>query len=197
MTVSPTESFSRGATAINVTSESGEICRDREANIASFHGTHMMQTFQLVGIDPTPFERLFNLSDEQLKAHAAQRLFADESPGYPCRISLQDAILGEELLLLPYTHQPVNSPYRSSGPIFVRKGVKQRTLPAGEVPGYVTRRLISVRAYDVDDAIVAANVCEGVATADAINKYFQQPQVAYIHLHNANRGCFSCRVERV
>jgi hypothetical protein len=88
-------------------------------------------SFQLVGIDAAPFQALFGLSDEELITYSAKRCFADERPGYPCRISLQDAQIGEELLLLPYTHQPANSPYHASGPIFVRKGnAEQSTHPA-------------------------------------------------------------------
>ena len=44
--------------------------------------------------------------------------------------------------------------------------------------------------------IIAASVCEGVETAGEIEKYFSDDVVAYIHLHNAKRGCFSCEVVR-
>ena len=33
--------------------------------------------------------------------------------------------------------------------------------------------------------------------AAQIERMFGNEDVAYIHLHNAKRGCFSCRVERV
>ena len=39
-------------------------------------------------------------------------------------------------------------------------------------------------------------VIEGRAVEDAIARQFADPQVAYIHLHNAKRGCYSCRVDR-
>ena len=157
---------------------------------------HMTPSFQLLGIDHELFEPLFQLSDEQLKWHGAERRIATERPGYPCRISLEDASVGEELLLLPYLHQPAASPYRASGPIFVRRGAKQRTLAAGEVPSYVTNRLMSVRAYDAAHMMVAASVCEGVLAAQEIERCFSNERVAYIHLHNAKQGCFSCQVVR-
>jgi hypothetical protein len=156
-----------------------------------------MTSFQLVGLDPAPFEPLFALPDQALAQQGAQRRRADESPGYPCRISLEDAALGEELLLLPYLHQPALSPYRASGPIFVRRGAVQRRLPMNTVSAYVTTRLMSARAYDATHMITDAVVCEGPVVADEIVRLFNNPQVAYIHLHNAKRGCFSCRVERV
>ena len=156
----------------------------------------MPQSFQLLGLGHQQFEPLFLLSDEQLKEHGGVRRVATESPGYPCRVSLEDASVGEELLLLPYLHQPAASPYRASGPIFVRRGAKQRSLAAGEVPSYVSNRLMSMRAYDAAHMMVAASVCEGVRAAQEIERYFDSDQVAYIHLHNAKQGCFSCRVVR-
>lgn len=156
----------------------------------------MPTTFQLVGIDHTPFRALFDLSDEQLSQLAIRRCIADESPGYPCRISLQDARVGEELLLMTFLHQPASSPYRALGPIFVRRGAQQRTLPPGDVPSYVTNRLMSLRAYDSEHMIVAACVCEGNVAGAEIAEYFGRSEVAYIHLHNAKRGCFSCKAVR-
>lgn len=112
------------------------------------------------------------------------------------RISLEDAAVGDELLLLPYVHLPAASPYRTSGPIFVRRGAQRRTLEPGEIPPYVTRRLISVRAYDVDHMMIDAGVCDGTLVAEDIAQRFDDERVAFIHLHNAKRGCFSCRVDR-
>lgn len=156
----------------------------------------MSSSFHLVGIDHTPFQSLFDLSDGQLAELSAKRCIADVSPGYPCRISLEDAQAGEELLLLPYLHQSATSPYRSSGPIFVRRGVQQRKLPVDFVPSYVSSRLISVRAYDAMHMILDASVCEGGAAGLEIARHFGRDEVAYIHLHNAKRGCFSCQAIR-
>ena len=105
-----------------------------------------MHSFQLIGLSPTNFAHLFELSDSQLAALNAQRVYADSKPGYPCRVSLSDAEIGDELLLLPFEHQPASSPYRSSGPIFVRKSALQSSLERGEIPDYVRSRLMSVRA---------------------------------------------------
>lgn len=156
-----------------------------------------MSNFQLVGLPDQVFAPLFELSDEELRARGIQRRLADESPGFPCRISLQDAALGEELLLLPHVHHDVDSPYRASGPIFVRRGARQALLPPGEVPEVVTRRLISARAYDKQHLMVTGEVCEGVQVAATLQRLLADERVAYIQLHNARQGCFSCHVNRV
>lgn len=156
-----------------------------------------MSRFQLTGISYPQFAPLFELSDEQLSARGAMRYVATANFGFPCRVSLQDAAVGEELLLLPYEHQPAASPYRASGPIFVRRNAIEARLPAGAVPPYVTQRLMSLRAYDAKHLMIDATVCDGAAVAGELERLFANDDVAYVHLHNAKRGCFSCTAHRV
>jgi hypothetical protein len=155
-----------------------------------------MHTFRLQGLAPEMFAPLFDLDDAQLALHHARRVVATEANAFPCRVSLQDAEPGEELLLLPFAHQPADSPYRASGPVFVRRGAQARTLAAGEVPPYVTRRQISLRAYDDQHMMVAGEVVDGAAVAQRLGALFGDGRVAYVHLHNAKRGCYSCRAVR-
>jgi len=155
-----------------------------------------MASFQIVGLSPLPFETLFALPAEALAARGIRRVRAAASPGYPCRVSLEDAAAGDELLLLPFEHQPASSPYRASGPIYVRAGARQRTMAVGEVPESVRRRQISLRAYDADDMIVDADVCDGESAGTEIERLLGDPRVRYLHLHNAKRGCYSCLVRR-
>jgi hypothetical protein len=156
-----------------------------------------MPSFRLVGLPADPFRPLFALSADALERIGAVRVTADRTPGYPCRIGLRDAEPGEELLLLPFEHQPAHSPYRASGPIYVGVGARPRALAVGEVPEVVRRRQISVRAYDAGHRIVGAEVCAGDDVAAEIERQFGDPRVAYLHLHHAKRGCYACRVERV
>jgi hypothetical protein len=111
-------------------------------------------------------------------------------------VSLEDAPIGAELLLLPYEHHEAHSPYRASGPIFVRRGATRRDLPPGELPPYVSARLISLRAYDADAMMVDATVCDGPEVAAALDGFFANRAVDYVHLHFAKRGCFSCVANR-
>jgi hypothetical protein len=156
-----------------------------------------MASFQLVGLPSTSFAPLFALSDAELSRIDARRVFADSKPGFPCRVSLADAEVGDELLLLPFEHQPAASPYRSSGPIFVRKAAVQAVVEPGVIPDYVRTRLMSVRTYDEAHQMIDAAVCPGGEAARAIDEMFSRAEAAYIHLHNAKRGCFSCAVRRI
>jgi len=154
--------------------------------------------FQVSGLPHEPFASLFEMSAQELESIGARRVIADEPVGFPCRVSLADVPAGEELVLFAYEHQPApDSPYRASGPIFVSRHGRPSELAPGELPPCVSGRLMSVRAYDAGHLIVNADVCEGEALPPVIERMLADPQVAYIHLHNAKRGCYSCRVDRL
>jgi hypothetical protein len=156
-----------------------------------------MPSFRLVGLAADNFEPFFAMPADDLAALGGRRVVADEPVGFPCRVSLVDAEVGDELLLLPFEHLSTGSPYRASGPVFVRQGARRAVLEPGEIPPYVTRRWMSVRAYDAEDMMTAADVCEGTDVRGVIERLMADEAVSFIHLHNAKRGCFSCRVERV
>ena len=156
----------------------------------------LMSSFQLVGLPIERFSSLFALSDSALAQLNVRSVVATSKPGYPCRVSLADAEIGEELLLLSFEHQSAISPYRASGPIFVRKAAVQAKIEPGVIPDTILLRSISVRAYDSSHLMSDALVCAGSDVALAIQEMFSSNEVAYIHLHNAKRGCFACAVNR-
>jgi len=152
--------------------------------------------FRITGLSPEPFKPVFQLDADALSAIGAQRVFADDASGYPCRVSLAHALPGEELILMSYQHQPGHSPYRAAGPVFARKSALNAFDAVNVVPEPVRVRLLSVRAYDGDDMIVEAEVVEGNVIEALIERYFERDDVAYLHLHYARRGCYACRVDR-
>jgi Protein of unknown function (DUF1203) len=153
-------------------------------------------SFRIVAISVDSFEPLFSLSDAELGQRSIRRYVVDKKPGFPCRVSLVDAEPGERVILVPFVHHAVDSPYRSSGPIFVREGARQATPEIGEVPESVRRRLLSIRAYDTSGLMVDAEVAEGQELERHVERFLTNPNVAFLHLHNARPGCYSCRVER-
>jgi len=120
----------------------------------------------------------------------------DSKPGFPCRIGLADAEIGETVILLPFVHHDVDSPYRASGPIFVREDAIEADLRVGEVPELVSSRTMSVRAYDKNGMMIDGSVVSGAEIKDHIEKLFADPRIEYLHLHSAGAGCYSCKVER-
>lgn len=156
----------------------------------------MSINFLLVPLPLEEFLPLFELSDEQLQARSARWMVADEKPGYPCRVSLADAEVGERVLAVPFTHHDVRSPYRASGPVFVREGAQPANLEVNEVPVMFHHRLLSLRAYDSSGMMMGATTVHGAELADAIAAHFEDPRVEYQHIHNASPGCFDCAVRR-
>lgn len=153
--------------------------------------------FRLVALSNETFAPLFDLSDEDLRAAGARRMRADAKPGYPCRVSLADAEVEDEVILLHHVHHDVASPYRAAGPIFVRAGVATATPAAGEIPPMLLARPLSIRAYDGEAMMVAAEVAAGDGVEAAIERLLERDDVDYLHLHNAGPGCYNCRVERL
>jgi hypothetical protein len=116
----------------------------------------------------------------------------------PCRISLRDSEPGEVSILLNYAHHVApTSPYRAAGPIFVREGVQETASFVNQVPAQQRTRLLSVRGYDTDGIMVDAEVAEGSELETLIERMFRRDDVAFLHAHNARRGCYSCRIDRV
>ncbi len=153
--------------------------------------------FQISALPQDAFAPLFELDDEQLHERGAKRYVADRTPGFACRVSLQDALPGESLVLVPFAHQATDSPYRASGPIFIREAARQASPSVNEVPALLRVRLLSVRAYDADALMAEADVVDGRELESAVGRLFGNPRVEYLHVHSARAGCYLCRIDRV
>lgn len=152
-------------------------------------------TFQIRALPADPFAHLPNLSDAELAAQNIHKRVVEANPGYPCRVSLQDAEIGETIFLLHHCHHDEATPYRASHAIFVREGAREARPNVGEVPESLTLRLISIRAFNDAHDMVAADVVDGGDLAVAIPDMLARDDVAYLHLHNARPGCYAARVD--
>jgi Protein of unknown function (DUF1203) len=155
-----------------------------------------MMAFLISGLPVAPFAPLFELPDQSLATRGIIRRTADKRPGFPCRVSLRDADIGESVLLLNYEHLRVPSPYRSRHAIYVREHATEYQPKIDEIPEVLQIRLLSVRAFDNSGMMVNADVVDGVELASVIHRYFEDQRTEYIHLHNAKPGCFAARVDR-
>ena len=156
----------------------------------------MNSSFQFIALPVEHFESLFSQSDTELQAVGARRMVVDEKAGFPCRVTLADADVGETVLLVSFTHHDVSSPYRASGPIFVRRNAATARPAVDEIPDMFRHRLLSVRGYDATAMMVVAEVVDGSELRDTIRRFFANASVSYLHIHNARPGCYNCRVVR-
>jgi hypothetical protein len=153
--------------------------------------------FQIHALSSALVEGLSDLDGEALAARNIKRQTALVSPGYPCRISLEDAQVGETVYLMNYTHIPEATPYQASHAIFVREGAHQACPEPNAVPASLALRVLSLRAFDANHQMVAAELAQGDRIAPEVKHLFENPRTDYIHLHNAKPGCFAARVLRV
>ena len=154
-------------------------------------------SFRITGLSPEPFRHLYGLSEEELARHGARRTIIDQTPGYPDRIEVRDAEPGESVLLVNYTHQPADTPFRSSYAIFVREGAETAYDAVGEIPKAMRGRMISLRAFDEEGMLIDADLRQGSALEGLIELMLADPRAAYLHAHYAKPGCYAARIDRV
>jgi len=152
--------------------------------------------YRVLGVSPERFRPLFDLSDEELASHGAVRSHAKEAHSIPCRVSLTEAEIDDEILLITYPHHETESPYRSIGPIYVRRRATVPYDAVNTLPEMQLRRLSSVRAYDAAGFLLEADVAPGPELERTILRFFGNEDVDVIHVHNARPGCFAFQVLR-
>jgi hypothetical protein len=135
------------------------------------------------------------MSGEQLASGGMSRVRVERKNAAPCRISLDDAEIGEAVILLNYTHQGADTPYHQQGPIFIRE-TSARFAARDAIPPAIARRTLSLRGFDANHMMIEADLTEGADAAALIERFFANPAVAYIHAHYARRGCFAALIER-
>jgi hypothetical protein len=131
-----------------------------------------------------------------LAAKGVRRYRVDTYPGFPDRIEMRDASIGQTVLLLNHICQPADTPYRASNAIFVREGAETTYVGLDEVPEAMRSRVLSLRAYDAHGMMIDADIIEGSNVESLIGRLLENPEAAYIHAHNAKRGCYSGRIDR-
>lgn len=152
--------------------------------------------FRILGLDPSQFRHLTGLSNNELARLGARRFVVDATPGFPDRIEVRDLEVGEHAILLNFEHQPAATPYRSRHAIFVREGADHALDVIDILPEAIRIRPISLRAFNADGEMVDVDLADGTALVPVIERFFNNPDVAYLHPHYAKRGCYAARIVR-
>jgi hypothetical protein len=150
-------------------------------------------TYRITGLDPEPFRPLFALSDEELEGRGMRRMTVTDN-GFPCRVSLVDRPIGEQVILLNHVSHDVANPYRASHAIFVADADQAEFVDA--VPPVFVPRVLSLRGFDAEGMMADALITQPGEADAGIRKLFENPEIVTIHAHNAARGCFSAKIER-
>ena len=153
-------------------------------------------TYRIRGLDPAPFQPLFEMPDEDLQKRGVIRMTVTAKPSFPCRVTLEDREIGERVLLLNHVSHDVANPYGASHAIFVSEGADGAAEFVDEVPPVLATRILSLRGFDDQGLMAEASLAQPGEADAAIRQLFANPDIATIHAHNATRGCFAAKIER-
>lgn len=78
----------------------------------------------------------------------------------------------------------------------MRHNARPATLGVNEIPFMLTHRLLSVRGYDTAGMLVDSAVVDGGELENAVDQFFADENISYLHLHNAAPGCYNCTIVR-
>ena len=154
-----------------------------------------MTSFRYVPMETAAADR-FRQTGLDDGGNALRRSHADHP--LPCRHCLQDAHIGEVVLLGSYRFGRPYGIYGGPSPIFVHARPCTPFDRGDAVPEIVRNRLVSVRVYDADDQMIypLGMVCPGTEVENPVSRSFEDPRTAYVNIHTAGPGCFLCRAER-
>jgi len=152
--------------------------------------------YRIEGLAPGAFESLFGMMDGELAALGAVRVTADSPTGYPCRVSLEAAEPGEELVLLNYVSHDVTGPFRTAYGIYVRRNAEAAACFTDETPVLFATRTLGLRGFGADGMLKGALLAMPGEADAKIRALLERPEIDTIHAHSAAYGCFLARIER-
>jgi hypothetical protein len=157
----------------------------------------LVAAYVVSGLPLDEFAPLFGLSDEELAARGVVRRVVDSPVGFPSRVELEDAQVGDTVLLLNYEHQPADTPFRARHAIFVNEKAQATRKTVGALPGAITARdAVSLRAFRADGMMIDAGFATRGEVESAIAGFFADRGVAYLHAHTVGWGCYLARIDR-
>ena len=153
--------------------------------------------FQIQPLNYEKFAPYFNMDSDELGLNKGIITKVAAPLAYPCRISLDFGEVGEEILLINYNHHDANSPYNSNYAIFIRKNAQEIQLAPNELaPVFKRNSPIALRGFDKNGFLQMAEIEMGPKIANNIEKFFENPQIEYIHAHFAAYGCYAAKIVR-
>ena len=157
-----------------------------------------MTRFACVAIDPAVAAR-FRASGADDRGNGLRRMVATDGTGFPCRVCLRCAEVGEEMLLGSYDLPRPLGIYWTPSPIFIHAEACVPYAGADEVVEIVRRNaIVSVRAYDAADMVLydLGRIGSGDEVNGALAQALDDPRTAFVNIHTARPGCLLCRVEK-
>lgn len=153
-------------------------------------------TYRIEGLKRDAYANLLGLADDALAERDARRVTADSKPGFPCRVTLEDAEPGESLILFNHVSHDVPTPFRSAYAIYVRETAAAPACFVDEPAPVFAGRTLGLRGFDSEGMLRGALLALPGESDSKIRALFKRPEIATIHAHNAAAGCFAAKIVR-
>ncbi|HEX9946503.1 MAG TPA: DUF1203 domain-containing protein [Allosphingosinicella sp.] len=153
-------------------------------------------TYRIEGLEREAYAYLLRLGDDDLAGLSARRVTADRKPGFPCRVTLEDAEPGESLILFNHVSHDVPTPFRSAYAIYVRETALEPAVHANSTPPVFEGRALGLRGFDREGMLRGALLALPGEADGKIRELFDRPEIETIHAHNAAAGCFAAKIVR-
>jgi hypothetical protein len=152
--------------------------------------------YRIEGLAREAYDGLLGLDDETLAERGARSVVADSKPGFPCRVTLEDAEPGERLILFNHVSHDVPTPFRSAYAIYVRESADAPACYIDETPPVFESRALGLRGFDSEGMLRGALLALPGEADSKIRALFDRPEIESIHAHNAAAGCFAAKIVR-
>lgn len=116
----------------------------------------------------------------------------------PCRLCLKTFELGKDERIL-FTYQPFLDPRAlpAPGPVFIHADECPRFDDLAVPPDFRDGALSFVlEGYGENGRLLTSERAGNTPLEEALEQVFQQGDTRYVHIRNADAGCFVARVER-
>lgn len=153
----------------------------------------MTQPRTNIRIQPIPTDFLDRARTEGVDAlgQPVKRLVA--AGGEPCRDALRRAAPGEPLILASFSPFSKPGPYHEYGPVFILANADAEPLQLRD--GYLREQFV-IRAYSKNEEILDAAMTQSDEIGDTIDRFFDSPATAFLHVRFPTYGCFAMRIDR-
>jgi hypothetical protein len=152
--------------------------------------------YRIDGLEPEEFYHLLGLDEHGLAEAGALRVIADSKPGFPCRVTLEDAEPGESLVLFNHVSHDVRTPFRSAYAVYVRENAVAPARYFDEIPPVFDGRALGLRGFDSQGLLRGALLALPGEADCKIRVLLDRSEIESVHAHNAAAGCFVARIVR-
>ena len=114
-----------------------------------------------------------------------------------CRRCLRRFNPGERRLLFKYRPFQKEGVFAEAGPIYIHESdCRPETEILASYPDEFRQLPLLLRAYTQGDGQVDSKLIKDGDAEAIIDTFFNDPQVAYLHLRDGESGCYYARIER-